>query len=384
MHWADNVRINRANVDYNCSNNHRSHNNNNRANVDDDFGLNDLRSYYNDYRANLNDYCCLDYDHGRWVSIELLSTYTQTTETSRKPTTTTTVPTTTTSAATITTTEATTSTTEPTTTTTAAVTSTTTEATTTTTTSTSTTTTSPTTTSTTTTSTTTVPVIQPKTCASQNLISVSNCCRRPPAPLVTFYAYERVCQVTKVALNAFNIFSLYKQQRYTNIPPNSINYQSPAVRAALGRDACFVHCYLLQKAIILQDNIIDQAKLTTFLTGAQKDATWKAIVAAAVSDCVSKINNMYIPNFVSRGASCSGRAYLVMQCIQLKTINNCPDKIATAACSKTYETVSQCSGNIFISSLIRRRRSLQLNSSSPVAADFGLRKFSPKFTNKAN
>ncbi|XP_059485317.1 axoneme-associated protein mst101(2)-like [Neocloeon triangulifer] len=173
------------------------------------------------------------------------------------------------------------------------------------------------------------------------------CCVSPPSTLVAFNGPDHACRATRGALKAFNVFLLNKQQRFINSPTNSILFQSLKVKKALGRRACFVNCYLKQKGAMSATNVIDTAKLTSLLTTTQTDAAWKSKISTAITDCISIVEGLSIPDFVSQRSTCPGKAFVIAQCVVLKTISNCPTKVNTKICMRKYNFFNRCTCNIF-------------------------------------
>ncbi|XP_059473851.1 uncharacterized protein LOC132195700 [Neocloeon triangulifer] len=202
-------------------------------------------------------------------------------------------------------------------------------------------------------------IIQPKNCRSNSNTKMLKCCRQPPLTLVPFTGLDTACKATKGALKAFNTFTLNKQQRYGNSLGNSILFESSKVKKVLGKKACFINCYLKQKGVMSSEYVIDTAKLTDFLTAAQIDATWRSKLASAISDCLSIFDSLKIPDFTSKGVTCPGKAFLVVQCVHLKAISSCPQKVETKKCQKKYDLFNRCSCNIFKQQAMNKRQQIK-------------------------
>ncbi|XP_059489088.1 uncharacterized protein LOC132204543 isoform X2 [Neocloeon triangulifer] len=181
---------------------------------------------------------------------------------------------------------------------------------------------------------------QQNNCSAKNYAKVFECCANPPTSLVLFNRFENYyyCKITKEDLHAFNVFSLNKQQHFSNSPANSIAFQSKKVKTALGRHACFVNCYLMQKGSMSPDLTINQTALTDFLIAAQTDEFWKSTISAAIAECIS---------VVKVRSSCSGKAFVIVQCVLFKMITKCPKRVESISCTKTYSLFDRCSANVF-------------------------------------
>ncbi|XP_059473216.1 uncharacterized protein LOC132195314 [Neocloeon triangulifer] len=184
-------------------------------------------------------------------------------------------------------------------------------------------------------------------CASRTfLLGISKCCSKRARSLVS-YTFEKTCNVKQGTLNAFNVFSLKKQQNVFNTAPNLILFQSSNIQKDFVKNACFVNCYLISKGVMSPEYVIDQAKLTNFLAASQTDATWKSSISSAVSSCISTVESLKLPNFVtSKSSTCPGKAFLTVQCVLLELINRCPNKVVSRKCDKKYTLFSNCYGNI--------------------------------------
>ncbi|XP_059473901.1 uncharacterized protein LOC132195739 [Neocloeon triangulifer] len=172
------------------------------------------------------------------------------------------------------------------------------------------------------------------------------CCKNGPKSLVSSKNSKTSCSSTNGALNAFNVFSLNKQQLLLNSPANSIRFQSQQVKLAFGKDACFVNCYLMKKKIMSAQYVIDETKLAKFLTARQTCSFWKKTISAAASECISTVGALDIPDFIWQNQNCPGNAFVVVQCVLLRTIHSCPNTVSSISCITRYQLFNKCYPNI--------------------------------------